>query len=307
MNEEEITSALQKIASSFGHSIRSPILETPAKYDLEYEDVWFPSEDGVPLEAWFIPRKGSQRLIIMNHPRWFSRYGFPAHLEPWKSIGASTGNDFEVNFMRDYKILHDAGYNTLTYDLRNFGHSGSANGGVTSNGVYESRDVIGSLTYARSRKDLQRMTIGLFSRCLGCAATIFAMARRPDQFSDVKSFIALQPLSIRVIMEKALQRMNIPADRIEELDRGIKLATSFSMDDTSPVKPAKSVTVPTFMYQVHDDLMTSPRDVQAIFDNIPIQDKELFWIRGTTRRWDGYNYFAKDPSKMLAWLDKYMR
>jgi hypothetical protein len=61
------------------------------------------------------------------------------------------------------------------------------------------------------------------------------------------------------------------------------------------------------MYQVHDDLMTSPGDVQAIFDNIPIKDKELFWIRGTTRRWDGYNYFAKDPSKMLAWLEKHMR
>ena len=27
---------------------------------------------------------------------------------------AAGGNDFEVNFIRDYKILHDAGYNVLT-------------------------------------------------------------------------------------------------------------------------------------------------------------------------------------------------
>jgi dipeptidyl aminopeptidase/acylaminoacyl peptidase len=112
---------------------------------LEYENVTFPSEDGVPLEAWFIPRAGSRKLLIANHPRFFSRYGFPSHLEPWRSMFAAGGNDFEVSFIRDYKILHDAGYNVLTYDLRNLGHSGSANGGMCTGGIYESRDVVGSI------------------------------------------------------------------------------------------------------------------------------------------------------------------
>jgi hypothetical protein len=44
----------------------------------------------------------------------------------------------------DYKILHDAGYNVLAYDLRNFGHSGAANGGIASSGIFEARDVAGS-------------------------------------------------------------------------------------------------------------------------------------------------------------------
>ena len=35
------------------------------------------------------------------------------------------------------KILHDAGYNVLAYDLRNFGHSGAANGGIFTVGRYE--------------------------------------------------------------------------------------------------------------------------------------------------------------------------
>jgi predicted SnoaL-like aldol condensation-catalyzing enzyme len=85
--------------------------------DLEYEDVTFPALDGVPLEAWFIPAGGSDKLIIANHPMGFSRPGIPAHLEPWKSIWALSGNDFEVNLVPDYKILHDAGYNVLAYDL----------------------------------------------------------------------------------------------------------------------------------------------------------------------------------------------
>ena len=54
---------------------------------------------------------------------------------------ASSGNGFEVNLVPDYKILHDAGYNVLAYDLRNFGLSGAANGGIASGGIFEARDV----------------------------------------------------------------------------------------------------------------------------------------------------------------------
>ena len=112
------------MADSFGQQLRSPILHWPSEQDLDYEDVTFPALDGVPLEGWFIPARGSDKLIIANHPMGFSRSGIPAHLEPWKSIWAPSGNDFEVNLVPDYKILHDAGYNVLAYDLRNFGLSG---------------------------------------------------------------------------------------------------------------------------------------------------------------------------------------
>jgi pimeloyl-ACP methyl ester carboxylesterase len=47
----------------------------------------------------------------------------------------------------DYKILHDAGYNVLAYDLRNHGLSSAANGGVVTHGFTESRDVAGSLVW----------------------------------------------------------------------------------------------------------------------------------------------------------------
>jgi hypothetical protein len=47
--------------------------------------------------------------------------------------------------------------------------------------------------------------------------------------------------------------------------------------------------------------------VQEIFDRIPVTDKKLFWIEGTTRRFDGYNYFAKNPQPMLDWLNLYMK
>jgi len=304
--EDQIQQVLAAIANGFRTQLRSPILRTPAEADLVFEDVTFPSEDGVPLEAWFIPRPGSDELIIVNHPRWFSRSGLPSHLEPWKSLGGAAGNDFEVNFIPDFRALHDAGYNVLAYDLRNFGHSGVGNGGIGTGGRFESRDVIGALAYVRSRPDLSGMTIGLFSRCLGCNATLFAMARRPETFADVRCLVGVQPLSVRVIMERMLELRGVPVARIDELDTAVRLATSFSLDDMSPITAAASVTTPTLLYQVRDDLMTRASDVQAIFDSLGAAEKDLFWIDGTTRRWDGYTYFARRPEKVLAWFARHM-
>lgn len=304
--EAEISDLVKKIAAGNGRPIRSPILKTPWDYGLTFEDVTFPSLDGVGLEGWFIPCDGSDRLVIANHPLYFNRYGFPSHLDPWKQLFAIGGNTFEVDFVPDYRILHDAGYNVLTYDLRNFGHSGSANGGVNSSGRFEARDVVGSLLYARSRSDLKDMSIGLFSRCLGCNATMFAMHRYPEYFEDVRCLVAPQPLSKEPVMRRILELNGIP-DRLEELERELRLVVSFSFAEMSPVEWAKSVTIPTFLYQVRDDLLTTPDDVQAMYDNIPNPDKKLHWILGTTARWDGYLHFQREPTDMLAWFDTHMR
>lgn len=189
MTPDQIDKTLQTIAEGFKSWPNAPIMHWPSEAGLAYEDVFFPSEDGVPLEGWFIPRAGSNKIVIANHPRWFNRSGLPSHLEPWKQFAGATGNDFEVNFVPDYKILHDAGYNVLAYDMRNFGHSGASNAGVFSVGRYESRDVIGSLQYVRSRPDTRDMTIGLFSRCAGGNATFFAMERQPKAFNGVRCLV----------------------------------------------------------------------------------------------------------------------
>jgi len=191
----------------------------------------------------------------------------------------------------------------LAYDLRNSGLSGAANGGLTSSGRFESRDVIGSLRYVRSRPGLRNAKIVLFSRCLGADAALFAMERAPREFDDVRCLVACQPLSPRPALERALERRGIPAETISEIDQLIRLRTSFSLDDMSPVNAARSVRVPVLVYQVRDDANTRPTDVQAIFDAIPGQEgvaKELFWIDGTTRRWDGYLHFQNHPDRVLG-------
>src|SRR4029077_4949484 len=122
-----------------------------SEHGLEYEDITFPARDGLPVEGWFIPAPGSSKLIICNHPLGFSRSGIPAHLQPWHAAWAPSGNGFEVDLVPDYKILHDAGYHVLAYDLRNHGLTGAANGGVSSHGITEWTDIPRAPASARPR------------------------------------------------------------------------------------------------------------------------------------------------------------
>ena len=303
---EQIDRILQATADSFAQQLRSPILHWPSEQGLEYEDVTFQATDGVPLEGWFIPAPESDKLIIANHPMGFSRAGIPAHLEPWKSIWALSGNDIEVNLVPDYKILHDAGYNVLAYDLRNFGLSGAANGGIASSGIFEARDVAGSLAYARSRRETAGMTIGLFSRCLGCSSTFAAMAQFPAAFDGVRCLVGPQPVTMKTIVQRRLALLGVPADRIDDLEQRVIMRTSIGFTRRAPREWARNVRVPTFLYQVRDDVLTEPADVQAMFDNIPVADKKLAWIQGTTRRWDGYLEFQRHPEPTLEWFAQHM-
>jgi hypothetical protein len=303
--QEQADEALRRFADGFSWLRRAPVLHSPSEHGLEYEDVTFPARDGVPLEGWFIPAPRSGKLIIANHPMGFSRSGMPTQYEPWHADWAASGNGFEVDLVPDYKILHDAGYNVLAYDLRNHGLSSAANGGVSTHGITEWRDIAGSLAYARTRAGTGDMTIGLFSRCMGAVATFAAMTRSPAAFDGVRCLVAPQPVTPRIIVERRLAVMGL-GDRLDDFNTLIRLRTSVGLDQRVPQEWARNVRVPTFLYQVRSDILTHPSDVQAMFDNIPVAEKKLQWIEGTTARWDGYLEFQRRPQPMLDWFAQYM-
>ncbi|CAH0058648.1 unnamed protein product [Clonostachys solani] len=302
-SEPEIVAMLQGMADGFRSYPIAPLMHWPDEEGLEYENVYFPADDGVTIEGWFIPSNGSNKVIIANHPRWFNRAGLPG-VEPWSAL--VKGNDWEVNFVPDYKLLHDAGYNVLAYDLRNHGQSGNGNNGLYTSGHYESRDVIGSINYIRNREDTKNMNIGLFSRCNGANSNLHAIRLKPQVFEGIKCMVAVQPLSAKSFMTRALEGRGVPLSYLDDLDKRVYLKTSFHIDQLTPIPSAKFVKMPTFMYQVYADFMTSPSDVQAIFDNIPIEDKTLYWINGTDKRWDGYTWFQENPDQVLNWLSQHM-
>lgn len=278
---------------------RAPVLRRPEEVGLEYEDVFFPSLDGIPLEGWFIPAD-SDRLIIGNHFLTGNRYGYPGHLPGFGDMGG-----FEVNFLPEYKALHDAGYNILTYDLRNHGLSGSANGGLSGIGLLEYRDVIGSLRYATARPDTKNMKKALLSVCLGADSTAIAWSKDPKEFAEVQALVMLQPVSLSYLVEEFVKSIDID-DGYAKYEKAQHEITGFHVSEQSPLEYVKAITVPTLVAQVHHDTLTRPQDVQDIYDAIPVADKSLHWIEGTTRRFDGYNYFGVHPEVPIDWFDKHI-
>src|SRR5580704_8851844 len=109
----------------------------------------------------------------------------------------------------------------------------------------------------------------------------------------------------RYIAQRRLEVLGI-SDRLDDFDLLLRLRTGIGLDRRVPQEWAKSVHIPGFLYQVHDDILTLPDDVQAMYDNIPVAEKKLQWIEGTKARWDGYMEFQRRPEPMLAWFDSHI-
>ena len=300
MTPEQESALIDQIAKGVSYSFRTPILRRPSDYGLDYEDVFFPALDGVMLDGWFIPSKGSKKLIICNHFIGANRYGYAGHLEPWTGNGG-----FEVNFIEAYKALVEAGYNILAYDLRGHGHSASGADNITGVGAIEWRDVIGSVRYAKSRPDMSRMKVALHSLCMGCNSTFIAMEKHPEEFKHIKCMIALQPLSAAPFIERALIENGVE-NAVEKFNERYSYYSSFRDTDSNAIARAHAVRCPTMVVQVKDDTTTMPSDAQGIYDKLPNSKKKLLWIEGTPVRYEGYRYFSQKPAEMIDWYNAHV-
>ena len=101
---------------------------TPASVGLVYEKVRVESTDGIELKAWWTPAGGSPRVAILVHG--------------W---GGDKSNE---HILKTAPIYHREGYNTLTIDTR---AQGESVGGRRTLGYREARDVLGALSWLKSR------------------------------------------------------------------------------------------------------------------------------------------------------------
>nr|WP_234998187.1 hypothetical protein [Mycobacterium sp. DBP42] len=112
-------------------------------------------------------------------------------------------------------------------------------------------------------------------------------------------------MSGKYIVEEFVKGIGLK-DGYEKFDAAVHERTGFHLAEQSPLQHVTAITVPTLVAQVHDDTMTRPQDVQDIFDAIPVEEKRLYWIEGTDRRFDGYNFFGVHPELPIEWFDKHV-
>lgn len=286
--------------------LRSFLFKTPVAYDMDFEERTILTADGVGLSAWYIPtkNKNSNKLVIFNHALPMCRAGFPGHFgEPFSLFDA-----VEIDFVIQYKHLTDAGYNVLTYDLRNHGTSGMGNAGLSGIGNFEWQDCVAVKEYVDNDPELSQMDVALYSQCMGGNSQYHAIYRRPDLFQNVKCMVSPMVVSMEAIFDAFSELQGIHQYQ-ELIDLELLKMGGFTAAEMTPKLWASAVTMPLLMIQVKNDEWTrNPEDGQAIFDLVSSEEKELHWIEGTTKRFkDGYNYFGREPERVLAFLDKHMK
>ncbi len=116
------------VANRLSERSDSPIQGSPGDVGLEYEDVGFKSEDGVPLRAWWIEKGDAERVAVLVH-------GFG-------------GNRSDEHILQTAQIYASRDYSVLILDLRGHGDSG---GQRRTLGYKEVQDVRATISWLQDR------------------------------------------------------------------------------------------------------------------------------------------------------------
>jgi uncharacterized protein len=292
------------IAGTIIHLNRQPVPKNPVDYGLAYENIEFKASDGVTIKGWLIPGL-LKKLVILTHVGGLTKYGSTVSYKNLTKL-----YNKEIEFIKTAEHLHKEGYWVLMFDFRNHGESGpDPDKGIAGVGLKEYRDVLAALEYVKGRKELEDAPVGFVSFCMGANSTIIAMSKNPEAFSNVKCLFAIQPISmevfIRTYMGKLFTRFGarllLPVVKKWVVWRGAS-----PLEKMSPGEYAKDIRVPVMYVQARNDPWTELGDIQGFFNNTPDNPKEFFWIEDTTHRFESYNYFEKNPAKMLEWIKKWV-
>ncbi len=153
--------------------------ETPASLGLKFEEFTVNTPEGLALPGWYIPREGSNRVIVFVHGH----------------------GGMRNEGMRFAPALHKAGFNLVLFDMRR-----NLPGGFASMGFHEKRDVRAVVAFAKEK--WQNKSAGLFGFSMGAATGILAMAEDPGVSAGLfSSGYASAP---DVLMEAAARDYGLP-------------------------------------------------------------------------------------------------
>ncbi len=278
---------------------RQPLWETPADWDLPYEDIYFPARDGLRLSGWFIPNaaNGAMKptLILL-------------HGSPWNRLGTTAANiltdlpgSSPLQLLQLVQALYQSGYQLLMFDLRNHGQSASS--GPMTFGLGEANDLLGALDYLAGRQDVDEESIGVLGFSVGANTILFTLPRT----RLIRAAIAVQPINPVVFSHRfaanllgLFGKLVAPlAEFMYRLAGGLKFS---AMDPAFAVAGASDA--PVLFVQGNGDPWGSIDNVALLVEHTPGAVEPLFVE--TSDRFGGYHHVINHPEIIDSFLRQHL-
>lgn len=224
--------------------------ETPADYNLPFEDVTVTNPDGQKLVGWFIPSENGA-VIIMQH-------GYKAT---------------RSEMLNEAEMMHRHGYGVLVTSIRAHDYS---EGELITLGVYEVQDMEAWYQYLLTRDDFDHEKIGILGNSYGGMLSIQYAA----QNKKIKAVVANSAFSSMpdTVATSVTHFTNLPEFPFVPLivfwaehDTGIKMEEIDATKWIPQISPR-----PVFLMQGGKDTVISPESGQRLYDAAG-EPKELWY------------------------------
>ncbi len=245
------------------------VYDSPERYGLKYEDVYFKSKDGTMLHGWFIPASASPIGTIIhfhgNAQNLTAHFGFIA----W---------------------LPKENFNVFTFDYRGYG---SSDGRPDRDGIYE--DCKAAIEYVRSRGDVDRMRLLVFGQSLGGANALAVVGG--SHFEGIRAVAAESSFfSYRGIVSDKLAEIPILSL--------FKRPLSFLLvgDEYSPGDVINRISpIPVLLIHGTSDRIVPCRHSLLLFDRAR-EPKQLWTIEGAAHTEAFTRFGARYQTKLVSFF-----
>ena len=247
-----IVSALLILASAwlFYISIRPPKIVssiTPRDLNMSYEQVSFPTVDGLTLRGWFVPseKKAAKTLILLH--------GYPAD---------------KGNILPALAFLH-ADFNLLLFDFRYLGES---EGSYSTAGAKEVEDLLAALRFLKTRGIKE---VGIWGFSMGGAVGLMTIDKAPEIRAVVSesSYASLTEMTLQLFRVPLL---NYPMAYL--IGFWAKLFLGIDVRDVSPAEKIRNTTVPILITHSSTDTVVPFSQAKALQGALINNPRAEFWF-----------------------------
>ena len=271
---------------------------TPSDEGWEYNNVFFEASDGVPISSWFIPAMGDgpRPAVAIVHGWTWNRLGNAAG-----DILARIARSSRVDLLQPARALRDAGYHVLMFDLRNHGRSGSSP--TVTFGYGEAADLLGAVTYLKSRENVDAGRIGVLGYSMGANTVMFACAST----EDIQAAIAVQPVRPFAFAHRLANSLLGPLGSVAlNVARRVYYNAGGPLwETTDPAIVADLIRSTAVMYvQGEGDPWGDVPNVQRFYELSP--EPKALQVVPSNDRFGGYLYLGEHPEVMLDFFAQHL-